>query len=270
VYPRFDDKGNIYTVAEAFEKFTGTKATVNTTLNDLVSAMRTAGVKFHAGVDWGSTHAFSISISALVMGEWWLVDNRTVPGLEFEEMMALAKEVRDQYKPAMWFADTAEPQFIKAFKKNRMPCKKFDKDVWAGIEATRGQIINAVGHRRLKVIRHDRNEFLIDGFHKHHFKLDAAGLPTREPDDAPGTADVMDGVRYQAQNLFSSQGGLVAPKMNMNQGQGPAQQPTDSNIVYHDWMTQKIQNLASQGSAETLIKSQTGTFIADFGGEDET
>jgi hypothetical protein len=269
VYGRFEDSENILSLAQAFENFTGSKAHSEVSLKDLTAAMKTAGIRFYAGVDFGYRHAFAITVSAIIGNQWWMIDTHAVPGLEFEQMMELAKTVRDTYKPVMWFADTAMPMFLKAFKRQRMPCKKFTKDVMGGIEAVRGQIIDGTGNRHLKVIRHDRNEYLIDTFHKHHFKLDAAGKPTLEPDDEQ-YADVADSVRYMAQNLFNTKGSLVAPDITPNQRPNGLSQTTDSSIVYKDWMAQKIQNLATDGSGDLLIKSKTGNFIADFGGSDET
>jgi hypothetical protein len=207
VYGRFleraDGKGNTYTLKQAWEVFTGDEAPENVNITMLTQLMKEKGISFYAGVDWGFRHYFAITISALMPNkEWWIIDSYAVSGLEFEQMMDLAMQVRDIYKPKMWFADTAQPMFIKAFKKNKMPCKNFKKDVMGGISAVRGQIVDAKDTRRLKVIIHDRNESVLIGFREHTFMLDSLGNITQEPDDSE-VADTMDTLRYQAQNLFA-------------------------------------------------------------------
>lgn len=274
IYGRFDiteGTGNVLTLKQAYERYTGGRAPEGLTLKDLVQLMRANGIKFYAGVDWGFRHAFAITVSAVVGSEWWFIDNYSVPGLEYEDMVKLAESVRDTYRPVKWFADTAQPMFIKGFNRRRMPCQKFDKDVQGGIECTRGQIVNAMGTRRLMVIKHDRNEWLIKGFQMHHYKLDSAGAVTSDPDDEE-YADTMDSVRYKAQNLFGSKSkGIVSPPpSNMEQAlKQEAKILTDSQRIYQDWMSQKIHNLASHDTSMTTIKSTSGGFIADFGSPDD-
>ena len=270
VYGRFEDNnetGNTMTTTQAYEKFTGNKAPREVGLKELVQLMKASGVKFYAGVDWGFRHAYAITVSAIVAGEWWFVDTYSVPGLEYEEMVKLAESVRDEYRPVKWYADTSQPMFIKGFNRRKMPCQKFDKDVQGGIECVRGQIIDAYGRRRLKVLKHTRNQWLIEAFKMHHYKLDSAGNPTNEPDDEK-YADVMDSVRYKGQNLFGSKSkGIVSPAPSpMEKQLAQAKPTTNEQIVYQDWMTQKIRNLATD--AGVTIKSPTGGFIADFGSGD--
>jgi hypothetical protein len=229
--------------------------------------MRANGLKFYAGVDWGFRHAFAITVSAMVNGQWWMVDTFSQPGLEYEQMITLAETVRDTFRPVKWYADTSQPMFIKGFNRRKMPCQKFTKDVQGGIECARGQIVDGIGIRRMKIIKHERNEWLIKGFQLHHYKLDSAGKPTLEPDDDI-YADVMDSVRYKAQCLFGSKSqGIISPRPSAAEQQSRQTAPqTDSQRIYQDWMTQKIHNLATDGGT---IKSATGGFVADFGNEEE-
>jgi hypothetical protein len=212
VYPRFVDKedgtGNTYTLEQAWEAFTGEVLPPKKRIShdQLVKKMVENGVRFYCGVDWGFTHAFSISVGAMLPNkEFWIIDGYSVPGLEFEQMMDLAMTVRDKYRPHSWFCDTAQPMFIKAFKKNKMPCPKFTKDVLGGISTIRGQIINAKGFRSLKVIKSDRTAIALKMFAEHCFKLDTLGNVTQEPDDGE-YADWADGLRYMGQNLFKPKG----------------------------------------------------------------
>lgn len=212
VYPRFLDDttvGNVYTLRQAYKNVTGIDD-ANANLYTLVQFLRLQNVQFYAGVDWGTTHAFAITVSCFVNNEWWIIDSYSVTNLEFDEMIRLAESVRDAYFPGKWFADTSAPMFIKEFRARKMNCVDFKKDVKGGIEMVRRQIQDASGIRRLKVIAHDRTEWLLDGFRLHGFKLDSAGRPTEEPDDGD-YADIMDTMRYQGQNLFNKTGKFLLP-----------------------------------------------------------
>jgi hypothetical protein len=267
VYPRFLDKadgsGNTYTLNQAYEAFTGEKPNVKITLPQLVDTLQKRGIKFYCGVDWGFRHAFAITVSAQIPGgDWWLIDAYSISGLEFEQMLDLSKSVRDLYKPAKWFADTAQPMFIKAFKKNKMPCAEFKKDVMGGIESVRGQIIDAKGTRRLKVVIHDRTQILLKMFAEHCFLLDSLGNLTNEPDDSD-VADVADTIRYQGQNLFKPKANIVTstPAISF---ETPAPERT-----YQDWLTQKTRELTEGSKAGTSGKTSDGNIVWDFGSEDE-
>jgi hypothetical protein len=167
VYPRFDDRldgtGNIYTVEQAWETYTGEKAPPKVTYHDLLQKMIKSGIKFYVGGDWGHTGAQAFVVSAkMPNGEFWIMDSYSVPGLEWEQVLDLGIRIRDLYnRPAKWFMDTNAPMFTKAFNKNGMSCAKFTKDVFGGISSIRGQIIDAKGRRRLKVIKHERNEVIL-------------------------------------------------------------------------------------------------------------
>lgn len=269
VYPRFLDKddgtANTYTLKQAWETYTGEKFPNHAQFEDLIKLMLTRGIKFYAGVDWGTTHAFAISVSAkMPNGEWWLVDAYSIPGLEFQEMIDLAIEVRDMYRIVKWFADTSEPMFIKEFKKRRMPCADFTKDVRGGIEAVRGQIVNARDKRSLKVIKHDRTELFIKMFAEHCFKLDTLGNITKDPDDGE-FADIADTVRYQGQNLFKAKGGVQSPSQDQ-----PKQIPFGKDKRYDTWMAQKVRNLQEVDKGVPQGKSGDGNVIWDFGSDDDT
>lgn len=268
VYPRFidsdDGQGNTYTLAQAWERFTATPADKNLSLKELAEKMLSKGIKFYCGVDWGHVHAFAIVVSAILpSGEWWIVDTHSVSGLEFDQMVDLAKQVRDTYFPVKWFCDTAEPMFIKTFRKNRMPAPDFKKDVRGGIEAVRGQILNASDQRKLKIIKHDRNDMALRVFSEHTFKLDTNGNLTDEPDDSE-VADVADALRYLGQNLFAPKGKIHSPSAPMT-SQGIPLSNNYSQQKYDDWLSQKIRELSQSDPVNSSGKAESGNVYWDFG-----
>lgn len=268
VYPRFldseDEYGNTYTLAQAWERFTASPADKNLSLKELIEKMLSKGIKFYCGVDWGHVHAFAIVVSAILpSGEWWIVDTYSVSGLEFDQMVDLAKQVRDTYSPVKWFCDTAEPMFIKTFRKNRMPAPDFKKDVRGGIEAVRGQILNASDQRKLKVIKHDRNDMALRVFSEHTFKLDTNGNLTDEPDDSE-VADVADALRYLGQNLFAPKGKIHSPSAPMT-SQGIPILNNGAPKKYEDWLSQKVRELAQSDPVNSSGKSESGNVYWNFG-----
>lgn len=271
VYPRFDEdeEKNTLTLNQAWEAFMGDPPPEDILLDDLIDLFLGKGISFYAGVDWGFRHAYAIVVGAVLpSGEFWIFETLAISDLEFPDMMKYAKYIRDKYKVKKWFADTAQPMFIKSFKKEKMPCKKFTKDVMGGISAIRGQIVDASNRRRLKVLKTLENEFLINGFRNHHFKLDAAGRPTQDPDDEE-FADVMDALRYIGQNLFAVKGNIQAGKpMSERELKLRAQrrqlQLTNPQKIAADFISSKISQLATGDGGDSSGKSQSGTVFWDF------
>lgn len=211
VYPRFEnviDKGNVISFEKAYQTLTGDPSgKKELTEIDLLFKMKTLGIRFFAGVDWGYTHDFVIVVFALIPnGEVWVVDCYSMAGLEFSDCLEVAKTYRDKYGIERWFCDQAMPANIKSFNRNHMKSPKFTKDVMGGIEALRSKICDSMGRRWLKVLNSDANQKVIFAFLKHHFKLGPDGNPTLEPDDTPGTSDQADAMRYVGQCLFPVKG----------------------------------------------------------------
>lgn len=262
VYGRYDEtpgKGNLMTIEQAWDKFTGgAKRPKVLTLKMLVDLLLSKGVKFDAMGDWGYRHAFAVVVGCQVMGEWWLVDGVSIPGLDPDQQISAAKALRDRYRVRRWFMDPSQPGMMALFKKHGMPCKKFTKDVQLGIACVRTQVVDAAGVRRLRLIEHEGNTWLQQGFLKHHFKLDSEGEPTNEPDDDE-YADIMDSVRYGGQNLFGKGGKAIV-------GADQARIPQDPRVigvvphqdqVYESWITQRARALATEGDVSGSNPSKT-------------
>lgn len=263
IYSRFSndtENGNVYTLSKAWSVYTGEKPPPNLQLSDLIDRMIQGGSVFKAAVDWGYKHCFAITVHTILPNsEWWIVDTYAVPGLEFNEMMELAERVHKQYRILKWYPDDSQPMFITEFVRRKMPCVKFKKDVMGGIEAVRSQIVDTQSRRSLKVLQHERNEFLIKGLLNHHFKLDAQGNPTLEPDDEE-YADVCDTVRYFAQNHFGAAKKVSHPSILMP---NTSAHTSPHLKVYRDFMTQKIQELSNN---MVDARGRSGDLIWDFSG----
>jgi hypothetical protein len=269
VYPRFDqtEGENTITVSNAYYQLMGDEKP-DVTLPELILKMSELGIQFYVGGDWGFRHNFALIVGAILpSGDFWIVECFVMAGLEFPEMMKYSEYIRDKYMPRKWFMDTAQPMFIKSFKKAGMPCKEFKKDVSGGISSIRGQIIDASGRRRLKVLLTEENRHIIKGFHSHHFRTDAAGNITAEPDDE-NHADALDSLRYMGQNLFATKGGLVAPDLREREqdilktrSSLPQFQPGPGQRNYFNEIFEIASNeVDSKGKG----KSATGSVFWDF------
>lgn len=209
VYPRFDENENTLTVAKAYEELTG-QAKLDITFDELIQTMKSLEIPFYVGGDWGFTASQAFVVAAIMPGgNFWILESYAIPGLELQDIVSLGLSIKKQYEPKKWFMDTNQPSFRETFKKNGMKTEDFKKDVAAGIEAIRAQILDGASRRRLKLIVHDKNKIMLEGFRKHHFILDSLGNPTENPDDGEAWSDVCDSLRYLGQNLWDPKTGKI-------------------------------------------------------------
>lgn len=211
VYPRFEPTigGNMMTMERAYELITGDKRD-KCDMTEIIEALHKYEAKIYGGVDWGFAHESTAVILAVIpSGQSLVLETYGMPGLEAHEFVEELIKFQIKYKVEKWFCDPAAPANIKTFKRvgrdHGVRCPEFKKDVMGGIEAVRSQIVNATGTRRFYVLETPENEKLKQGFKVHHFKLDAQGNITKEPDDE-SYADVMDAVRYIGQNVYGIPG----------------------------------------------------------------
>lgn len=256
VYPRFSSdikKGNVISVQDAYELLIGPTNKPVTELT-LLQEMKTAGTLFYAGVDWGYTHDFVITIVAVIPnGDIWLMETYASPGLEFSDQLEIAKSFRDKYNVHKWFADTAMPSSIKTFNRSGMKCPNFKKDVMGGIEAMRSKIMTSNSARKFRIIANESNKKAITALTKHRFQLDGQGNTTLNPDDTTGIADICDTLRYIGQNLFPIRG----PQKPENVWLDPAGKPIDMA----DPDARKKAEVASQH--ENQMKNEIARLVGD-------
>ena len=260
VYPRFSKSGNVVTIKEAYESLLGPTKFQNVSENNLLNEMQKLGIEFYCGVDFGFTHDFVILCAAKIPnGDWWLMETYSCPGLEFDDMLEVAKSFRDKYNPMKWYCDTAMPAYIKSFTKNGMRCQDFKKDVLGGIAAVRSKIVNSSGKRTLKIIENDNNKRTIEAISKHRFQLDGQGNVTPQPADEPSIADKCDALRYLGQNLWHVRGTSKA-MVEFTADPGKTGQPPPNNHNINDQMRNEIQKRLSGDSVYIGTSKKKGGF----------
>ncbi len=210
VYPRYSDKvdtGNVISIKKAFETIMGTTAPTNITELNIYAMLRTLDIPVYCGVDWGDTHdAVIIAMARIPNGEVWIIDCFASPKLEIQDLIPVATNFRDRFKPIKWYADTSMPAYIRAFNRNGCSCPKFVKDVQGGIGSVRSKIMTATGQRLLKILDTPNNKKVRTAVMKHRFILDGQGNVTMTPDDDAGISDICDALRYLGQNMFPLSG----------------------------------------------------------------
>jgi len=229
IYPRFEptqQNGNLVSISRAWEIVTGDKKDDNVNITEFVAMLHNIGSRFYAGVDWGYTHESTIVVMAVTAsGYSFIIDTYGSPGLEIHEFVEVCANYQEKYGIERWFCDNAAPANVKTLKKRlkmvspHVAVPDFKKDVLAGIEAIRSQILTSSGSRRLLVLDTPENQKIIQGFKVHHFKLDMAGNPTTTPDDEE-YADIMDALRYIGQNVFSKTAQKPLSGMDINNNLG--------------------------------------------------
>lgn len=208
VYPRYDS-GNVLTIEDAYFFLTGERRSI-VTFDMLVNTITSMGIPVFAGMDFGFRHKTSIVVCCkLQNGDFWVLHTFAEAELELDQMVRKCVELKELFNIQKFFCDTAMPAYIKTLKKNGIRCGEFKKDVMGGIESVRGVLCDALGRRRLKIIKTPHNEEVENMFKNHHFLLDPQGNLTKEPDDEE-FADTGDALRYLGQNIFSPKGNSVA------------------------------------------------------------
>jgi hypothetical protein len=125
--------------------------------------------------------------------------------LELDDIVKYGKELQDIWNVERWFVDQNYPAYIKTLKRKAgMKCPKFTKVVEDGITGLQGKIVDSNNIRRFFVVDTPNNKCMIDAFGEYKWQLDGKGeiIENKPYHDKDGVADLMDALRYPAQNLF--------------------------------------------------------------------
>lgn len=265
VYPRFDEKENVLTPQEAWERISGLDTPC--TFNSLRQYLIDLGVTFIGGADWGFSDLTSLVVLALLPnGEIWHVDTFAMGGLEIDDIAKYGKELQDTWFVDRWYCDQNYPSYLKTLRrKANMKCPKFTKDVSAGISSLQSKIVNSTNVRKYFVIDTPNNKQVIDAYGEYRWKTDAKGeivegVPLHGND---GTSDIMDSIRYPFQNLFAkgakAQFGVAGAERQDKQkavNQAVSLQEV-AKAVNQDIINQKITQLTG-GNGATNVKKKNG------------
>lgn len=205
VYPRFDNPKNILSVKQAIQKLLGDDVNIDN-FEYLKEHLKSLGVTIIGGGDWGYTDFTVLVVIALMPGgEAWLLDTFIQQHLELDDIVKYGSELQNTWGVDRWFVDQNYPAYLKTLKRKAgMKCPAFDKVVEDGITGLQGKIVDSMNVRRFFVLDTPNNKIVIDSFGEYKWQLDGKGeiIEGKPYHDKEGVADVMDAIRYPAQNMF--------------------------------------------------------------------
>ncbi len=205
VYPRFDNPKNVLSVKQALQKLLGEETGADN-FEYLKDHMKALGVTIIGGGDWGYTDFTVLVVIALMPGgEAWLLDTFKAQHLELDDIVKYGKEMQETWGVDRWYVDQNYPAYLKTLKRKAgMKCPKFTKVVEDGITGLQGKIVDSANVRRFFVLDTPNNKPVLDAFGEYKWQLDGKGeiIEGKAYHDKDGVADIMDAIRYPAQNLF--------------------------------------------------------------------
>ena len=205
VYPRFDAEFNVLSVEDALERILGEKPE-HSSFKYLEQYIVDLGITVIGGGDWGYTdYTFLPVLAVLPNGEIWLMTNHLANKMELDDIVEVAVELNDRWRVNKWYVDQNYPAYIKTLKKKGLRIPAFNKVVEDGIAALQGKIVDSENRRKFFIIDVPENKPVIDAFGEYRWKTDGKGetIEGKPHHDKDGISDIMDGLRYPFQNLFS-------------------------------------------------------------------
>ncbi|HGA2942226.1 PBSX family phage terminase large subunit [Streptococcus agalactiae] len=144
-------------------------------------------VRFFAGVDWGFDHYGSIVIVGEGKnGKYYLVDGIAETNKEIDWWVDRAKEFKKKYGNINFWCDSARPEHVARFKREKIKAKNGNKSVIAGIE-----YIAKLLKESVFLVKKDIIPRFFDEIYQYKWKPNSTkDEPQKEYDD------VLDAIRY--------------------------------------------------------------------------
>lgn len=232
IYSSFDRDLHMLTPGQMAEMITGEKQHPGFSKAQLLNLMKQRELGFAAGMDFGYTHNFSVVVGARDGNRMFIIDCISQAELEPSQQVELCNGKIKDLDPII-FADTENPQMIKTLKRAGFRMKEWSKiagSVIGGIEIVRMKLLPAMGDPQLFFLQGDDGcELLAKRLSSYHWKLDAAGKPSKDPDDTED--DECDSLRYLVMNIFAPKGKLTVAKSEPIVASQLQQQYTKENWV---------------------------------------
>ena len=205
VYPRFDAEFNVISVEDALTRLLGDPPAV-VSFQFLKQYLVDLGVTIIGGGDWGYTdYTFLPVLACLPGGEIWLLTNHLGNKMELDDIVEVGVELNEGWNVSKWYVDQNYPAYIKTLKRKGLKIPAFTKVVEDGIAALQGKIVDSENNRKFYIIDVPENRPVIDAFGEYRWKTDGKGetIEGKPHHDKEGVSDIMDGLRYPFQNMFS-------------------------------------------------------------------
>lgn len=141
-------------------------------------------IEFIAGIDWGYEHLGSIGVIGIdSLGNHCLVEEHVAQYEEIDYWVSVAKDIKSRYGNIPFYADTARPEHIARFSREKINVKLGNKSILSGIEEV-GKLMKQGKFYVLSSCKHFMKEI-------YNYVWDKKkGLPVKTNDD------LMDALRY--------------------------------------------------------------------------
>lgn len=141
-------------------------------------------IEFIAGIDWGYEHLGSIGVIGIdSLGNHCLVEEHVAQYEEIDYWVNVAKDIKSRYGNIPFYADTARPEHIARFSREKINVKLGNKSILSGIEEV-GKLMKQGKFYVLSSCNHFMKEV-------YNYVWDKKkGLPVKTNDD------LMDALRY--------------------------------------------------------------------------
>lgn len=266
VYPRFEEDKNIISIQQALEKLTGVKTDIKN-FEYLKDYLKNLGIPIIGGGDWGYTDYTSLVVIALLPGgEAWLLQTFVMQNLELHDIVKYGRELQEEWDVDKWYVDQNYPSYLATLRRSpndkeqpgagwKIP--KFTKEVSTGITNLQGKIVDSSNVRRFYIIDTPDNKQAVKAFGEYRWAIDGKGDPKEGTPhhDSDGVSDIMDSIRYPAQNRFgkskkpiSAVTGESTKSQQLQQTINRSTPQEAANTVNNEIMKSKIKELATKGT----------------------
>lgn len=150
-----------------------------------IDAPQTEIVSYYAGVDWGYEHFGSIVVLGEdAAGSVYLLEEYAYQHEEIDFWVDLAKDIKERYGNIVFWADSARPEHVARFRRERLKCQNASKARLSGVE----EVAKLMKRGHFFVLKDKVSKFK-DEIYQYVWNT-RTGEPEKENDD------VMDALRY--------------------------------------------------------------------------
>lgn len=147
-----------------------------------------SGIDFEtyiAGVDWGYSHYGSIVVFGIDKeNKWYLIEEHATQFKEIDYWVTIALGVKERYGNINFYCDSARPEHVERFRRERIRAINADKSILSGIE----EVARLIKLNRFFVLSPKVKQFKKEIYN--YIWDEKTGNPVKENDD------VMDSMRY--------------------------------------------------------------------------
>ena len=138
-----------------------------------------------AGVDWGYSHYGSIVVFGIDKdNKWYLIEEHATQFKEIDYWVTIALGVKERYGNINFYCDSARPEHVERFRRERIRAINADKSILSGIE----EVARLIKLNRFFVLSSKVKQFKKEIYN--YIWDEKTGNPVKENDD------VMDAMRY--------------------------------------------------------------------------